>query len=393
MSVRHLTAALALVAAGPALAQAPQPAQRPVPTDYSTPTHWICLPGRKDVCSTPLATTPLTAAGYGPSAPSPVAANPPVDCFYVYPTVSRDPGMNSDLSVSDNEERYAVQSQFARFSGVCRPFAPAYRQMTLGAVAAVAAGTDVKPYAMIAYADVAAAFRTYLQRYNQGRPFVLVGHSQGSLMLQYLIVHEIEGRPVQKQLLLALIPGFNVYVPQGRRMGGTFRSVPLCGRPGETGCVVAYSSFREKNEPPAGAMFGTTDQPGMTVGCVNPASPGSTDWQRLSSDWYARAGNPVPGGPISWSSTGTPPTPWLSTSGLVSGRCVQQGGRGFLSIRTNSRPGEKWTDHVGGEVGALGFFLPGWGMHLNDVNFAQGDLVRLVASVTPRSGTASRPTR
>ena len=61
--------------------------------------------------------------------------------------------MNSDLIV-DNSERNAVQVQFARFAGVCRTFAPIYRQMTLGAVAAVAAGADVTRPAMLAYGDV-----------------------------------------------------------------------------------------------------------------------------------------------------------------------------------------------------------------------------------------------
>ena len=45
---------------------------------------------------------------------------------------------------------------------------------------------------MLAYRDVLAAWRNYLATSNQGRPFVLIGHSQGSLMLQMLIAREIE---------------------------------------------------------------------------------------------------------------------------------------------------------------------------------------------------------
>jgi hypothetical protein len=45
-----------------------------------------------------------------------------------------DQGMNSDLKPS--EEIRAAEVQFARSAGVCRTFAPIYRQMTLGAVAA-----------------------------------------------------------------------------------------------------------------------------------------------------------------------------------------------------------------------------------------------------------------
>ena len=130
-----------------------------------------------------------------------VAKNPPLDCFYVYPTVSRDSGMNSDLVV-DASERGAAQVQFARFAGVCRTFAPVYRQMTLGAVAAAAAGADMKRPGLLAYSDVANAWRTYLARYNKGRPFVLIGHSQGSLMLQEIIKNEIEGKPIARQMRL-----------------------------------------------------------------------------------------------------------------------------------------------------------------------------------------------
>jgi hypothetical protein len=378
-------AGMAIALACPASAQAPTPS----PPDYSKDADWLCLPGRADPCSTPLKTTELGPNGYGRTSESRVATDPPVDCFYVYPTVSRDPGMNSDLNVS--EEKGVAETQFARFASVCRTFAPIYRQMTVGAVAAYAAGSDITAAGDLAYRDVAAAWRNYLATRNDGRPFVLIGHSQGSLMLQQLIARAIETNPaIAARMKLAIIPGFNVLVPQGRLVGGTFKKTPLCSRTGETGCVIAYSSFREKNVPPAHAIFGIAEQSAMTVGCVNPARPGSTQWEPLDSDWYARSNLPVPGGPISWSTEGAPPSPYLHTHGLVSGKCINEGPRGYLSIRTNHKPGEKWTDRVGGEVGLFGMFLPGWGMHIADMEEAQGDLVRLVGEISARSRTAAR---
>jgi hypothetical protein len=181
-----------------------------------------------------------------------------------------------------------------------------------------------------------------------------------------------------------------VLVPQGKLVGGTFKRTPLCSRPGETGCVISWVSFREKNVPPASAMFGVASQPGMTVGCVNPASPGSRDWVKLDSYWYARSALPVPGGPITWSSEGPPPTPYLRTEGLVSAKCINEGPRGFLWIRTNHNPGDKRTDRIGGEVGLFGMFLPAWGMHLSDMAEAQGDLIREVGEISARSRTAAR---
>ena len=349
---------------------------------YSAPSNWLCLPDRADVCSTPLPTTALNPNGYGSVGNSrPPQKTPAIDCFYVYPTVSNDQGLNSDLSPG-REEKLTAEAQFARFASVCRPFAPVYRQMTLAAVAAAATGADLSRNGMLAYSDVLAAWRNYLQTKNNGRPFVLVGHSQGSLMLQQLIAREIETHPaVAKRLKLAIIPGYNVLVPQGKLVGGTFKKTPLCSRTGETGCVMSWVSFREKNVPPRGAIFGYASAPGMTVGCVNPARPGSRNWESLDSYWFARSTLPVPGGPIQWSSDGAPPTSYLRTEGLASARCVNEGPRGYLSIRTNADPNDKRTDRIGGEVAILGMFLPGWGMHLADIAAVQGDLIRQVEEV------------
>jgi hypothetical protein len=378
-------AGLTMALTSTASAQAPASSAAP---DYTKESAWLCLPGRADVCSTPLATTDLKPTGYGARTQSIVARDPPLDCFYVYPTVSRDPGMNSDLNVGP-EEKGAAEVQFSRFAGVCRTYAPIYRQMTVAAVLAFATGADITGPANLAYSDVAAAWHNYLATRNQGRPFVLIGHSQGSAMIQQLIAREVENNPaVAARMKLAIIPGFNLLVPPGRLVGGTFKRIPLCSRVGETGCVISWESFRENNVPPAGAIFGVADQPGMTVGCVNPAQPGATGWVPLDSYWYTRSSYDVPGGPIRWSSEGSPPTPYVQTQGLVSARCVNDGPRGYLWIRTNPKPGEKWTDHIGGEVAVMGMFLPGWGMHLSDMSEAQGDLVREVGAIAAQSRTA-----
>lgn len=361
--------------------------------DYSKPASWLCLPGQTDICSIPLKTTALNPNGYGSTGQSVVAKDAGIDCFVVYPTVSRDGGMNSDLKPGDGEEKAVITSQFARFSGACRMFAPVYRQMTVAAVAAASAGADVGKPAMLAYSDVRSAWKEYLARHNNGRPYVLLGHSQGALMLQQLIANEIEGKPEAARMKLAIIPGFNLLVPQGKLVGGTLKQTPVCSKPGQTGCVLSWVSFREKNVPPTGAIFGVADKPGMTVACTNPARPGASGWVNLDSYWNTRSSLPVPGGPITWSSEGAPPTPFVRTEGLVSAQCVHDGPRGYLSIRTNADPNDKRTDRVGGEVGVLGMFIPGWGMHLADMSAPMGDLIRQVEALNPRSRTAPQSAR
>ena len=374
--MRYLLAAVAALAAAPVVAQ---PA-RPAPVDYSKESSWLCLPGRADVCSAPLATTALNPNGYGSTGNSRPAKSPPLDCFYVYPTVSRDNGLNSDLNMS--EEIATAAAQAARFSSVCKVYAPKYRQMTVASIIAFTAGQDVTAAAIQSYGDVVAAWRNYLATRNQGRPFVLIGHSQGTLHLIQLIAREIETNPaVAKRMKLAILPGFNVMVPEGKLVGGDFQSTPLCSKPGETGCVIAWTSFREKNVPPAGAIFGLAARPGMTVACVNPARPGARGWVKLDSYWFANSTYPVPGGAIRWSTEGAPPSPWLRTEGLASGACVNDGPRGYFSVRTNADPSDKRTDRIGGEVGIGGLFIPGWGMHLADISLVQGDLIRLVGDI------------
>jgi hypothetical protein len=372
--IRTLLTGLALALAAPAAAQE-APAAAP---DYANPQAWLCLPGRDDVCSKPLPTTALNANGYGSVGQAVPARDPKIDCFYVYPTVSRDAGDNSDMTAGPEEQATAAV-QFARFAGTCRTFAPVYRQATLAALLRQARGEGARTAQSMAmaYGDVAAAWREYLTKHNGGRPFVLIGHSQGTIHLTQLLAREIEGKPEAKRMLSAILIGFNVEVPEGKTVGGTFRETPLCSRVGETGCVVTYVSFRATNPPPAVSLFGHAVRPGMTVGCTNPArlAKGSAP---LDSYWYAGPSVTTTPNTIVWSSGGTPPTPFLRTDGLASAACVNRGNVGYLSVAVNADPADARTDQIPGDVVIAGQPQPGWGLHLADMNLAQGNLIALV---------------
>src|SRR4029450_8533702 len=112
--------------------------------------------------------------------------NAPIDCFYVYPTVSLDAGGNASMNV-EKQEIAVVNQQFARFAAVCRPYAPLYRQVTLTALRAGLSGHPVNADRELAYNDVKDAWDNYLARDNHGRGVVLIGHSQGSLVLARLV--------------------------------------------------------------------------------------------------------------------------------------------------------------------------------------------------------------
>src|SRR5262249_36842011 len=128
--------------------------------------------------------------------------NAPIDCFYVYPTISTDQTPNSDMT-ADPAELNVVKQQFARFASKCRPYAPLYRQITLVGLRRVltAASTGGDPGAMfgqgVQYDDVKAAWNHYVQNDNKGRGVVLIGHSQGAFILTSLIRNEIDGKAIQ----------------------------------------------------------------------------------------------------------------------------------------------------------------------------------------------------
>ena len=367
--------ALTLVfAAATAAGQTPPAPSAP---DYGDQSAWLCVPGRADACAAPLATAALNANGYGSNGQVTPAAAPAIDCFYVYPTISRDPAMNSDLVVGPEEQAVAA-IQFARFASICRPFAPIYRQATLASIPAVATGADVTPIFTTAYGDVVAAWNHYLEHHNRGRPFVLIGHSQGTIHLTQLLAREIEGTPAADRMLSALLIGFNVEVPEGETVGGSFRQTPICTRPGQTGCIITFVSFRATNPPPPGSIFGRSTRPGMTIACTHPAALGRNGSAPLDSYWYAGPSITATQNPIDWSSQGPPPAPFLRTEGLASAACVNRGPVGYLSVRVEADPDDARTDRIPGDVIVAGRVQSGWGLHLADMNLAMGDLIRAV---------------
>jgi hypothetical protein len=119
--------------------------------------------------------------GRGRAAEFVPADDPPVDCFYVYPTISRDETPYSDWEASPEEAGYVVLHQAARIASTCRVFAPIYRQRTLTALLASLGGSDPPGgQGGDPFAGVLDAFRTCMAEDNDGRGFVLVGHSQGA---------------------------------------------------------------------------------------------------------------------------------------------------------------------------------------------------------------------
>ena len=345
-------------------------------------TVWLCKPGIADnPCEGSLDATSIDAAGTATLQPASPAADPPIDCFYVYPTVSRQTTVNANLTI-DPEERAVAVAQAARFSQVCRVYAPMYPQLTLAAISQPQGITLAE--ALPAYQGVESAFRDYLTHYNNGRGVVFIGHSQGASILIGLLRLVVDGDPSLRHLVVsALLMGGNVTVPIGKTVGGDFQIIPACASSSQTGCVVAYSSFDQT--PPADAFFGrpgsglnpfaTGSASSSQILCVNPAAPGGGT-ATLQPYFPSKGVALLVGGAAA---TPAVSTPFVTYPGLYSAHCMSSGGATWLQIDRIAGP----SDHRPAiEVGQA----PQWGLHVVDVNIALGNLVELVRSESAAYG-------
>ena len=333
-----------------------------------TSTVWLCRPGMAgDPCAFDLTTTVVQ-----PSYKSTVVRSPAdtsaskFDCFFVYPTASKQKTTNANLKVQKPEIDAAIY-EAARFSTVCRVWAPMYRQVTVAGLEAhptlnlPASATDT------AYDSIRTGLKDYLAHDNDGRPIIFIGHSQGAAMLILLLERLVDHDPaLRDRMLLAVILGGNVEVKPGSLSGGTFSNIPLCSHKGEVGCVIAYSTF--PGTPPTRALFGRpgqgvslqsgqTKRSGLGVACVNPAAVGGGSGTLLP---YFTA---TPG----------VTTPWVEYPRLYSARCEHRDGASWLQVHKVTGA----SDHRPLVAEPNG---PDWGYHAFDVNLALGNLVADVAA-------------
>jgi len=340
------------------------------PASASAKVVWLCKPGvAHDPCRASLTTTVVRADGSTSIERSRPARRPKVDCFYVYPTVSGQPTVNA-TKAKDPEVVAVARDQASRFSMVCRPYAPVYRQLT---ISGISDRNNIPQSAeQLAYNDVVEAWRTYLRKFNHGRGVILVSHSQGSFILRELIRQEIDSKPaVRKRLVSAMLLGGDVFVRQGSDRGGDFDHVPACRRGKQIGCVVAYSTFSQ--DPPMTSLFGRAPDPAkFEVLCT---SPSALDGEGRALRPYLPTER-LPG-PLGLVQDPPPdlPTPWAATPGLYRDHCESKGGATWLQVDDVGRPGDT-RQRVTQSLG------PDWGLHLVDVNIAFGNLVTLAKKQT-----------
>lgn len=370
------------IATGLAVAAAGLASVGAAPAGAAT-THWICRPGLASTpCTESLRTTVVSATGRSRVSAPTIPRRPRFDCFYVYPTTSDEKQAQADFRVTP-ELKAIARNQALPYAQACRVFVPVYRQVTVQGLFNPTTITDTMREQ--GYQDVVAAWQDFLQNYSKGRPFMLIGHSQGTFVLRRLISTLIDPDPgLRKRLVAAHLTGGNVLVAKGRDLGGDFQNIPACRTADQTGCVVAYSAF---NAPvPDGSRFGrpaatpwapAADPSQQEVLCTNPASlsggPGDLSTLNNRKKFPGTIGLAIAllGRVLPRASTD-----WVSQPYLYRASCTTSNGANVLMVssRTSAKALSPSPDAT-------------WGLHIGDMNIALGNLVALAK----RQGAAWQP--
>jgi hypothetical protein len=223
------------------------------PPDYSLNQNWAALPSTKDSADlVPISTW------------TDEQSTSPVDVFFIHPTTftGKAPKNQWNASLSDQKlnldtDKSTIRYQASIFNGAGKIYAPRYRQAHLKSFYAIHHEQEVKQALELAYADVKSAFQYYMQHFNQGRPFIIASHSQGSMHASRLIKEMIDSTPLQDKLIVAYMPGWPIKKDQ-------FVSIAPCLHPDDTGCFCTWRTFKEGYVPP---MLHYADQ---NIATINP---------------------------------------------------------------------------------------------------------------------------
>jgi hypothetical protein len=201
-----------------------------VAPDYSLTASWAALPDREDAADV----VPSGAAQDRQSSAE-------VDVFFVHPTTFfGTAGWNQaldDSSTNQLTDMFVLRGQAAVFNGCCKIYAPRYRQATIYSF--MDNSGSGKEALQLAYQDVERAFDYFIEHYNQGRPFILASHSQGSVHVRTLLERRITGTALRERLVAAYPIGFGI---DREALAKSVPDVPVCESAEQIGCVVTWNA-------------------------------------------------------------------------------------------------------------------------------------------------------
>jgi len=206
--------------------------------DYANPLCWAALPSMLDSADVVPDSTLENRQDIARA-----------DVFYLYPTTyTGKRGQKSwnadvyDQKLNERTDKTAIRNQASVFNGACRVYAPRYRQAHLESFYTKRRKEDARKALALAYQDVRVAFVYYLSHYNAGRPFIIAGHSQGTLHAVQLLQEFYERKNILPDLIAAYLVGMPIDT-------GTFSRLQQCLEPDDVDCFCTWRTVHEKYKP------------------------------------------------------------------------------------------------------------------------------------------------
>jgi hypothetical protein len=170
-----------------------------------------------------------------------IAQIPEADVFFIYPTTYFGQTWNASLDdVEANRivDETTLKNVASSFNLAGQIYAPKYRQATFGSFFDDTGQGDIAIER--ARQDVYAAFDHYINNINDGRPFILAGHSQGALHALFLLRDRISGTDIADRMIAAYTIGWAVSIKEDL---GALSDINACEKTTDTRCVISYQSF------------------------------------------------------------------------------------------------------------------------------------------------------
>jgi len=165
-----------------------------------------------------------------------ITPDKPVDVFFVYPTVwtKDEPNMDITDKAAQKKAQFTITSQASVFADDANIYAPYYRQISFK----FTTYDSHTKYFTIGYRDVETAFDYFLVNISKGRPFILAGHSQGSMMLLRLLKERLHDDALRKRMVMAYVIGWSI--SKGETVN--YPWIKISQRADDTGTVITYNT-------------------------------------------------------------------------------------------------------------------------------------------------------
>ena len=206
----------------------------PKTPDYSDLNSWAAHPKKLDSIIDKFYNTPKE--------------NLKADVFYIYPTLLTNKNNDSwNASVNDSSHNLTVRNIAIRFQASAwasagKIYSPYYRQVHYRSFFEPHKSSGGMDAGVIAYDDIKKAFQFYLKNFNEGRPIIIVGHSQGAYHCISLLKEFFDGKELQNQLVAAYLPGSHINDDE-------FNTIyPLKTPEGVKG-YLSWNTFRKNRKP------------------------------------------------------------------------------------------------------------------------------------------------